>query len=89
MKTVYKYTIAPDPTQHIDLPNGAEILKVEMQQNIPCIWVLVDVDFTHMERRWFRLVGTGQEFEHDERHQYIGTFLMYEGTLVWHLFEVR
>ena len=85
MDKIYKY---PIPIQHhfsIDLPIGCKILAVQVQREIPCIWVLVNENPPHP--REFQLVGTGHPIEDSAGLHYIGTFQMDGGTFVFHLFE--
>ena len=44
-----------------DVPGGAQILSVQMQAPMPCIWFLVDPMREKVARK-FQVVGTG----HDE-----------------------
>lgn len=85
-KVVYKYDIEIKDSQLIDIPAGGEILTVQTQHGRPRIWVLVQPE-AELKQRVLLLCGTGQEIEVG-RMKYIGTFQMYEGKLVYHLFEV-
>ena len=85
MKRIYKYPIPVEDLITINMPNGAKILTVQMQNSEPCIWALVDID-EHKINKYFRLYGTGMEVP--EGLKYIGTFQMLNGGLVFHLFEV-
>ena len=66
---------------------GAEIIHIDVQEGTPCLWALVDPQ-TSIENRHFRIYGTGQEINEIEPIKYIGTFLLYQRRLVFHLFEV-
>ena len=85
MKKIYKYALPIDDYLTIPLPQGAEILKVDMQNNVPWMWALVDPE-KPPEMRNFRLVGTGHPIK-EENLKFIDTFQMHEGSLVFHLFE--
>lgn len=86
MKQVFKY-----PLEHINqkykflMPEGAEILTLQLQRGQPCMWALVETD-NPSEARVFELVGTGDTLKHDGR--YIGTFQLDNGEFVGHLFEI-
>ena len=84
MKTIYKYEIPIKSEFKIDLPEGAEILKVDDQRGMACIWALVNTDHIKVERR-FTNKGTGHEIRNDEYLKHIGSF--FQGVFVWHLFE--
>jgi hypothetical protein len=91
MKTlrIFKYPIErPEQGLFIRMPKGAVILTVQTQNETPCIWALVDESAEH-EMREFRMYGTGHEIKEDiEKLQYVGTFQLRGGSLVFHLFEL-
>ena len=75
----------------ISMPPEAEVLTMQLQNDKPTIWVMFDERNTtrRVERR-FRIFGTSNpiELETGKRRKYIGTFQMYGGRFVWHLFEI-
>jgi len=84
---IFKYPIPPNDQFMIQMPKGAKILCVQMQNNIPCIWAMVD-EKAPLRTRYFSFIGTGHEFSHhDDVSKYIGTIQMNMGSLVFHLFE--
>jgi len=85
--TIYKYDFEVADTVRSRMPVGAQVLCVQMQRGIPCIWALVDPKAI-TEERTFRVYGTGQQIEKDSVGRYIGTFQMRGGDLVFHLFDV-
>jgi hypothetical protein len=86
--TVYKYEVLLIDDVIIDLPEGAKVLTFQAQNEVPCIWALVDPNAAKVPRR-FRLAGTGHLIQHDEKSlRYVGTAQFHEGALVFHLFEV-
>lgn len=87
MKTIYKYPVKITDAFTVDLPVGAEILTVQMQNDEPCMWVLVELEPGIRETRAFRIYGTGHMV--NDKDSYIGTFQQHDGRLVWHLFEVN
>ena len=42
MKTIWKFQFENKGMFGLDMPKGAEILTVQTQEGIPCIWALVD-----------------------------------------------
>lgn len=90
MHTIYKYRL--DDFQglpfslDIEMPIGAKILCVQIQNNVPCIWVLADSTL-QLEKRTFACFGTGQDIGNISNLEYIGT--CQRGWLVLHLFERR
>lgn len=88
--TVHKYPV-PIPLSdwfHLDLPSGARVLAVQMQYGHPMIWVLVDPTLP-LTRRVFRLAGTGHPIDlvPEQRLEYVGTFQIDGGALIFHIFE--
>ena len=85
-QVIYKYPVEPIRLKFVHMiPKGAEVLCVQMQNDAPQMWVLVDPD-AEMERREFIRVGTGWEHKKTSKSQYVGTYQ--ELPFVWHIFEV-
>ena len=71
------------------MPRGAKILTIQVQNEIPCIWALVNPE-NEKENRYFEIFRTGQYIPVDigiER-KYINTFQLNGGRLEFHLFEL-
>jgi hypothetical protein len=84
-RQVWKYELQNMVFQ-LEIPKGGTILSLQMQKGIPCIWILVDIE-AEKESRTFEVVGTGNPISHEEG-QYVGTFQLQSGELVFHVFEV-
>ena len=84
MKKIYKYPIPVNDEITISMPKDAVILTVQMQKAEPFIWALVDVDKEMIDVK-FRLFGTGMSVY--PCLNYVGTFQMLNGGLVFHLFR--
>lgn len=65
---------------------GAILGQVEVQDGSPYIWACVNPS-AKSEPRQFRLYGTGHPIEEDCLLKFIGTFQLFGGRLVYHLFE--
>ena len=81
-KQIWKYSLE----NIIEMPKGAEILTIDIQNGQMFnaqMWVKVDTE-NEMEKRMFEVIGTGQNFD-DTNKKYIGTYQ--EGPFVWHVFE--
>ena len=85
MKTIWKWTLQIETT--IDMPHGAKVLSVQMQHGKPQLWALVDPGAKKYPRT-FHVHGTGHDLP-DEPGQYVGTFQMNGGGLVFRVFEVN
>ncbi len=84
MKTIWKYELRP--LAEINMPRGAQVLTVQVQNGIPQIWVFVNADYEFEEVRKFITYGTGHKVP-DNPGRYIGTFQLAEEGLVFHVFE--
>ena len=87
--TIFKFPFEIVDKLVLTMPKGAKVLSVQMQSNQPCLWAIVDKG-APMETREFRLAGTGHDLPDDailNTMKFIGTFQMYGGSLIFHLFE--
>jgi hypothetical protein len=82
--TVWKYEISPG-TSILEIPKGGKVLALQVQQDMPCMWVLVDQD-AEKEKRRFEIHGTGSLLPNDYG-TYVGTFQVNNGHYVFHIFE--
>lgn len=88
MKTIYKYQLEVIEKQIVELPLGAQILTVQVQNGEPCIWAEV-YNENKLVKRVFEIFGTGHELREGMGvdRKYIGTFQIHDGALVFHLYE--
>lgn len=85
MTTIYKYPLAITDRQQIKLPAGSIILTAQFQYGTLCIWVQVDTE-QPIVLRSIIIYGTGHP--HNNVGRYIGTAQDYNGSIVWHIFEL-
>ena len=81
MKKVFKYELQGKDVI-LKLPLGAEILNVQLQNDRPVLWALVDPNNVEVDS--ICIVGTGWDVE--DNMKYINTYM--EGYFVWHVFEI-
>ena len=88
METIWKYELEVTDTQNIQMPKNAQILSVEMQSGTPVLYALVDTD-NNPEICLIEIFGTGHEIINDlgVRRKYLGTFMMRNDRLVFHVFK--
>lgn len=84
MTTIYKWTLTPGSTD-LHMPAGARVLTVQMQGDQPQLWALVEPE-QPKEWRTFEIYGTGNPMPANPG-EYVATFQMDGGSLVWHVFE--
>ena len=82
---IWKYQIPITGRFEIEMPGAAQIISIQMQNEVPYVWAIVGPKITPSNRR-FKLVGTGHEFDFLPTDKFIGTFQ--DGPYVWHLFEI-
>ena len=88
MKSIWQFEFTIQDHVTIQMPRGASILSVQMQRRTPCIWAEVDTSADVTDFR-FRIFGTDHPIpEEVATHlDYIGTFQMHSGDLVFHLYH--
>jgi hypothetical protein len=85
IRKIFKFPFPIGGEVEISMPAGSEILTVQTQGGIPCIWAVVDADAPFAARR-LCVRGTGHQFKGNEG-KYIGTCQLDNGELVFHVFE--
>lgn len=89
MEKIFKYPIEITDKQIFPMPLGAKILTVQVQNENPCIWAMVDPD-AQTEEVAIRVHGTGHPIYDSSNLEYIGTFQsMYGVNLVFHVFKEK
>lgn len=73
----------------LEIPKNSRFLSLQVKDGQPNLWYEVEVD-SRMEKRTFRVLATGEEYDLQFRgNTYLGTFQIEGtqiGTLVYHLF---
>lgn len=87
-KQVWKFVIDDITNIVIPMPKNAEVLTIQMQGQTPCIWALVEPT-NELEKRYFELHGTGHTILYGVGvvRKYINTIQVFDGSLIFHLFE--
>ncbi len=90
MQTIHKYRLSAGSDTAVMMPEGADVLTVQMQHGRPCLWAVVDLE-APLERRHFLTYGTGHPLSEGLGGDltYVGTYQMEDGALVFHVFELR
>lgn len=82
-QTIYKYPVFGQAFSLV-MPEGSQILHLEVQREQPYLWVLHDLS-KQMKNFFFSAYGTGQ-WVPEQPGKYVGTWHDSMG-LVWHLFQ--
>jgi len=85
MHTIHKFPISIEDAQTIQIPADAVILSVQVQRGHPVMWVKLDTEAQKVLRH-FTLYKTGEHITPNVG-KYINTFQMWDGDLVFHVFE--
>jgi hypothetical protein len=83
--SIWKWQLDAD-VQTVMIPVGAKLLDVQMQGGACCMWGLCDEKADKQPRR-IAIYGTGNPMP-DNPGEYIATFQMHGGALVFHAFEI-
>lgn len=84
MRQIWKFPLQETDTQTLEIPQGYEVLSVDVQQGTPCLWVSV-IPANPKTDVVVHTVGTGHAY-HLPDQKFIGTYFMHGGALVWHVF---
>lgn len=90
MNTVWRYDLpVTDHVTLVEMPRGTQLLHVASQHGqLDSVQLWAGVDPSEpAEPRAFVVRGTGQSVGAEHEH-YVGTAIVADGRLVWHLFEV-
>lgn len=85
MRKVYKYPIPVQDECRLMLPASHQFLSVQVINGTPCLYALVD-DSGEKVEVVIRTYGTGHEIDPEPGLEYVGTYVLYEGRLVYHVF---
>lgn len=91
-KTIWKYPLQVTDLQNLEVPIGSELLTVQTQDGVPCLWVLVHNAEGKKEIIKLTTIGTGNEIKPDiniSKESYIGTYQLHGGAFVGHVFRVK
>ena len=83
--TIWKFPLPIGDEVRVAMPHGARVLTIAAIGEAPFVWALVDAGALTVERR-FAVRGTGHPL--GDVGDYLGTFMLASGALVFHVFEV-
>lgn len=89
-RAVWKFQIPlaqlnADAEVAIAMPMDSEVLTAREQGDTLCVWARVDPDETRKVKRMFAVCGTGHPAPFTD---YVGTGMLFGGSLVLHVFVV-
>lgn len=83
---ICKYPLDVVDQQTVHLPYGYRILTAQLQKGVLQLWVLIDPVENLSIPVSIGIYGTGDPIDGDPG-TYISTFQLYDGGLVFHVFE--
>lgn len=85
--TIWKYALEVVDEQMIVMPVGAQILSVQVQYGVPCLWVRCQPD---VQKGAVKIItiGTGHDAGHVDGMQFVGTYQLLGGNFVGHVFTL-
>jgi hypothetical protein len=86
-KTIWKFPLQIMDRQEIKVPMGAQILSVQVQDGIPCMWAMVEPDSSIFDTIYIEIFGTGHPIDcgNGNNRKFISTIQL--RSLVFHVFE--
>lgn len=81
---IFKYPLSFNGEVACTVPSGSSCVFVEMQHGIPTLWMRRSYETEPTERRVFRVVGTGAQFDPDWIH--VGS--TQDAPFIWHVMEI-
>jgi IS4 transposase len=82
LRTIHKKPLTRLGDTVLQLPSGAFITRVDLQDGRPHAWVATDDAAPIAQHAVVRIIGTGVEIP--DGYWPVGTFLEEGGALVWH-----
>jgi hypothetical protein len=89
MRTIWKFKLQTTDEQELLMPEGSEILTVQIQDGEPCLWAMIENTESKPEKRLIEIFGTGNPINSHGPREYIGTYQLGGGALVFHVFEYQ
>lgn len=86
MKTIWKEVLKVTDKQTIKVSKGANFLSVAFQHNQISIWYVVD-NRAELVDQTIYIFGTGNPIPNNFDGKFIGTVLMANDYLAWHVFK--
>lgn len=83
--TIWRYPLNAYYEQTIEMPRNAKILAIQLQDGAPVLWALVNPHSSLKDRRVFRSIETGAEFE-SAGLEYVATVQIFSDYVI-HVFE--
>ena len=84
---IWKWTLEVTDLQQLPMPDGAKLLDVQIQDGMPQLWALVDEKAPIIDRA-IATYGTGNPLPDGYPGEYVGTYQISGGAMVFHVFDL-
>lgn len=87
---IFKYPLQPAPKQIVKIPggSGADLLAVQVQGDVPCLWALCQPGAAP-EGVEILMFGTGHQIPDDTAENIYHIDTIQSGSIEWHFFGVN
>lgn len=88
---IHKIELDITDIQNFSISGLIEILSVGVQYGKLVMWFLRDTEYIKAHDVTVRIIGTGNPHGHNDTSgmKFMGTHLMSDGQLVWHVWAVK
>jgi hypothetical protein len=87
MKAIWKYPLETTDEQIVTVPNGRiRVLTVQVQHDIPCLWIEVEAGPPLVKKLKILIYGTGHPIFESDELKYVGSYQLQEGALMFHVY---
>ncbi len=84
--TIWKYPVSLADSFELERPGGAKLLHLDVQNGQPFMWFLLNPNMPTVARAFY-VRGTGHDCEALEQCTHRGSFMLQNGSFVFHVFE--
>jgi len=85
-QTIWKYNVKIDDVQKVQMPMASKLLSVQVRHGMVAIWAMVNPE-QQMVLRTIQMAGTGHDMSDRIMGDFLGTFQIENGALVFHVFD--
>jgi hypothetical protein len=89
MKRIFKYQLEIKDEQTLELPVGSKILSVVNIGEKIYVYAIVNTEQKTNETYLIVIHGTGHIVGETDDYTFLGTVIVFNGKLIWHIFYKR
>ena len=87
--TIWKWVLKPESVQKIEIPDGTNLISAGYTpwNEEVCVWGEVPNQKAEKITRFIVIVGTGHDLPSTNRKKFLGTVVIPNLGLVWHVYD--